>query len=61
MVDVAKYKHFVPWVLDSQILTSTANLLDAELTIGYKFLRESYISTVSFDSPRFVKVSSFLF
>lgn len=51
VADVANYKDFVPWCLDSRVLTikeSTSSMeAEAELTVGYSLFREKYVSQVS--------------
>lgn len=48
--DVGSYPEFLPWCINSRVLKKyNDNEFDAELTIGYKHLRQRYTSHVKVD------------
>ncbi|CAG0913370.1 unnamed protein product [Notodromas monacha] len=53
--DVGKYKTFVPWCTDSQVLKRRPGYLGCKLTIGFPPLNETYKSTVTLARPNLVK------
>ena len=46
VANVKEYKHFVPWCVDSTILTERDNYLEAELKVGFRYFSEKYVSKV---------------
>lgn len=46
ILDIEKYPEFLPWCSDAQLLSKTQKELIAQLTISYKFFRETYKSLV---------------
>ncbi len=46
ILDIEKYPGFLPWCSDAQLLSKTEEELIAQLTISYKFFRETYKSLV---------------
>jgi coenzyme Q-binding protein COQ10 len=44
--DIESYPKFLPWCTDARILKNTGDHILAELTIGYKMLRERFVSNV---------------
>lgn len=51
------YEDFLPWCQRSRIIRRNPDgSMDAELTIGFKFLVESYISHVELIRPSSIKV-----
>lgn len=73
MADVAKYREFVPWCAKSELSSSipmdqddNAWLLDhpngrvfyAELAVGFKYLRERYISRVWTVEGEYIKAQA---
>lgn len=58
VADVEKYHCFVPWCQQSKILTNTGNELTAELTVGFKYLTERYVSRVQLLAPQLVTAQS---
>lgn len=47
IIDVEKYPEFLPWCINSRILKKyNQDEFDAELTIGYKNLRQRYTSRI---------------
>lgn len=49
VVDVERYPEFLPWCVAARILTRTDGEMTAELSIGFKGIRESFISRVKHD------------
>lgn len=46
VVDIAKYPEFLPWCAGARIISQTEEMILAELTIGYKKIRERFTSRV---------------
>lgn len=49
VADIEKYPEFLPWITSARILSRDETGIVAELSVGYKHLRESYVSKVRFD------------
>eukprot|EP00741_Cyanophora_paradoxa_P003549 tig00000093_g3447.t1 len=58
VVDVDNYKEFVPWCADSRVVRRSANVMEAELSIGFKVFVEKYTSRVEFQPQTMVKATS---
>lgn len=66
--DVDSYRQFLPYCIDSRVLGPTkskkaqrkaseaTNIVDAELSIGFSALRESYVSEVAMRQDEWVTV-----
>lgn len=48
MIDVAKYPEFLPWLSKARVYGQKENEFLADLTIGYKFISETYTSKVTY-------------
>lgn len=48
VLDVAKYKNFVPYCTHSKILEKKENLIIAEITISFAIFKINYISEIKF-------------
>jgi len=46
ILDIEKYPEFLPWCSDAELLSNTEKELIAQLTISYKFFRETYKSLI---------------
>jgi coenzyme Q-binding protein COQ10 len=57
--NVDKYHEFVPWCRQSKVLTRSNDRLSAELTVGFKYLTERYVSQVQLRAPQQVIATSF--
>jgi coenzyme Q-binding protein COQ10 len=57
VADVARYPEFLPWCLSADILTADENRMRARLSIGWRMLRESFISDVRLHPPAQILVS----
>jgi coenzyme Q-binding protein COQ10 len=51
VADVERYPDFLPWCVASRILSRTETDLRAELAIGFKGIRERFVSHVTLDRP----------
>jgi len=49
VIDVERYPEFLPWCVAARILTQTEGEMTAELAIGFKGIRETFISRVRHD------------
>lgn len=49
VADVAKYPEFLPWCSGARIISRDERGMVAELTIGYKVIRERFVSRVFLD------------
>ncbi len=56
VMDMKKYPEFLPWCLDVHIKKITANNVESDITIGYKFFRENFSSRAHFESPKEIKI-----
>ncbi len=59
IADVERYQQFLPWCTRSRVLHRLGPLrFDAELAVGFRLYNESYVSRVTLDPPKRVKVAS---
>lgn len=57
VVDVARYREFVPWCIRSDILKPTyPNIFKAHMEIGFQLVKEQYMALVTHQKPGLVKV-----
>ncbi len=56
VADVEAYPRFLPWCLAATITRHEGDAFYADLTIGYKFIRERFSSRVSLDKPHHIHV-----
>jgi coenzyme Q-binding protein COQ10 len=56
VADVDNYRKFVPWCTGSIVNVRKANYLEAELTVGFQLLSESYVSCVYLEPVKSVRV-----
>lgn len=54
VANVEHYKEFVPWCIDSKIISKTENAMSAELTVGYSLFKETYRSEVELNPNKSV-------
>jgi len=59
VADIEKYPEFLPWCIGARILRrdESAQMVLADLVIGFKALRETFTSRVYFDTPHKIKVT----
>jgi coenzyme Q-binding protein COQ10 len=46
VADVERYPEFLPWVMGAKIINQTERGFIADLTVGYRFFKETYRSEV---------------
>ena len=56
VADVRRYPEFLPWVAAVRVRESGPTLLVADMSVGFKSLRETFTSRVTLDRPRLVHV-----
>ncbi len=56
VADVAKYPEFLPWCISSRINRREGNVFYADLSIGYKLIRERFGSKVTLNEPGHIHV-----
>jgi coenzyme Q-binding protein COQ10 len=57
VVDVAKYREFVPWCIRSDIVKPVyPNMFKARMEIGFQVVKEQYMALVTHQKPVLVKV-----
>ncbi len=49
VADVERYPEFLPWVLGLRVKSRDANIVIAEMMVGYKAFREKYTSRILLD------------
>jgi coenzyme Q-binding protein COQ10 len=57
VADVERYPEFLPWCLGARVRTREANIITADLLIGFKMVRERFTSRVVLDRPGNLHVS----
>ena len=56
VADVARYGEFLPWVSGVRIRSNSDTEMLADMIVGFKGLRETFISKVCKDRPRRIEV-----
>lgn len=56
VADVARYPEFLPWCISSRIKKREGDIFYADLTIGYKMIREKFGSKVTLEAPNIIVV-----
>lgn len=56
VADVGKYPQFLPWCVGARLRSRSERELLADLTIGFGPFRETFLSRVTLDRPRSVRV-----
>jgi coenzyme Q-binding protein COQ10 len=56
VADIESYPEFLPWCVGARILKRDGNVVTADLMVGFKMLRETFTSTVTFDRPNRIDV-----
>lgn len=57
VADVERYPEFLPWAVAARITRHEGNVIDADLVIGFKMIRESFSSRVVLAEPSRIDVS----
>ncbi|KAH8849339.1 Coenzyme Q-binding protein COQ10A isoform 3 [Schistosoma japonicum] len=60
-IDVGRYSEFVPWCNHSTIIKQGENDMLARLGVGFPPLSESYMSRITFQRPKHLKVIEYSF
>ena len=56
VADVERYPEFLPWCISVAEKSRTGNVIEADMAIGFKALREQFASRVTLESGRTIKV-----
>ena len=56
VADVRRYPEFLPWVAAVRVRSSEPGLLVADMSVGFKSLRETFTSRVALDRPAKIHV-----
>jgi coenzyme Q-binding protein COQ10 len=51
VADVGRYPEFLPWCVAARVMSQSETELRAELAIGFKGIRERFVSRVALDRP----------
>jgi len=51
VADVGRYPEFLPWCVAARVMSQSETDLRAELAIGFKGIRERFVSRVALDRP----------
>ena len=57
IIDINAYPTFLPWCVSARIRDKADNKILADLAIGYKIFRETFVSEVEFEEPSLIKVN----
>jgi len=57
VADIERYPEFLPWCLAARIKKRRADLIVADLVIGFRIFRERFTSRVALDAPRRIDVT----
>src|SRR5260370_14434164 len=52
VADIERYPEFLPWCLAARVKERRADLVVADLVIGFRMFRERFTSRVALDRPR---------
>ena len=55
VLDVDKYKDFIPWCTKSSVVFKSKQTARAKLAIGFGFIQEHYNSTLIFKESKYIK------
>lgn len=56
VADVRRYPEFLPWVAAVRVRSSEPGLIVADMSVGYKSLRETFTSRVNLERPTSISV-----
>ena len=57
VADIERYPEFLPWCLAARVKERRADLVVADLVIGFRMFRERFTSRVALDRPRCIDVT----
>ena len=56
VADVGRYGEFLPWVVATRVQSETAELMVADMLVGFKSLREKFTSRILRERPQRIEV-----
>ncbi|MBI1214623.1 MAG: type II toxin-antitoxin system RatA family toxin [Alphaproteobacteria bacterium] len=56
VMDIEKYPEFLPWCIGARVNERKDNNVSAEVIVGYKVLREKFVSRVHFEPNKEIEV-----
>ncbi|MEM6908004.1 MAG: type II toxin-antitoxin system RatA family toxin [Pseudomonadota bacterium] len=56
VADVGRYAEFLPWVVATRVRSDSETEMVADMVVGFKGLRESFVSRVTKDRPHEISV-----
>ena len=56
VAEIEKYGDFLPWCVACRKTKEDGNMIEADLIIGYKMIREKFKSRVTLDQPDHIRV-----
>ena len=56
VADVGAYPQFLPWVVATRIRETSETHLVADMSVGFRAIRETFTSRVTLDRPRAIHV-----
>jgi coenzyme Q-binding protein COQ10 len=57
VADIERYPEFLPWCLAARVKERRADLVVADMVIGFRMFRERFTSRVALDPPRRIDVT----
>ena len=57
VADIERYPEFLPWCVGARVKERRADLIVADLVIGFRMFRERFTSRVALDPPRRIDVT----
>ena len=57
VADIERYPEFLPWCLTARVKERRADLIVADLIIGFRMFRERFTSRVALDAPQRIDVT----
>jgi len=56
VADVGRYPEFLPWVQGMRVGPMQGNVVQADMVVGFRFIRERFTSRVKLDRPGHIHV-----
>jgi coenzyme Q-binding protein COQ10 len=56
VADIGRYPEFLPWVQGMRVGPMQNNVLQADMVVGFRFIRERFASRVMLDRPQHIHV-----
>ena len=57
VADVQRYPEFLPWCVGARVFHRDRDIFDAEVLVGFRFIRERYSSRVKLERPDTIDVN----